>query len=531
MGVGPVPNGYVAPMSGVLADTTPEDGSPATGNGKPRRSLVVVSHRGPVRYRTTGAHDGSGVERSGGGLVTALRDLARHVEEMHWICAASSDADRTVARERGAVTVELGDQSCTVRMLDLPEDAHHAFYAQVANPLLWFVQHYLWNHAWVPDIGADEHAAWDEGYVVVNHAFADAICDVAEVPLGSLVMVHDYHFYLVPARVRDERPDLFVHFFVHIPWPHPDAWRTLPRRWSEEIFAGVLGSDIVAFHTERYARNFLLGCEEHGYAVDRSTGSVLVGDRSVAVRHYPISVDEATLRDLAASADSTQHDATLRDRRTDHLVVRVDRTDPSKNIVRGFRAFDRMLELHPELRGHVTFLALLQPSRQDVREYADYLRDIHAVVDEVNARHATSAWTPIELHLGDDMAFATAAYRSFDVLMVNAVADGMNLVAKEALVLNERAGVLALSDHAGAYEELGAIAVTLEPFDIEQQAVALYEALVMPEAERRMRHAAGLEIVRTNNVEKWLQHQFGDVDAARAAAAARAGRELVLPEG
>lgn len=517
-------------MSGVMARAAPGDHPPGPGDAEPGRSLVVVSHRGPVRHRDAGVHDGSiDAERSGGGLATALRDLARHVDGMHWICAAATDADHEVARARGTIALELDGASCTLHMLDLPEHAHDAFYARIANPLLWFVQHSLWDHALAPDIGPEDHAAWDEGYLAVNRAFADAIADVGEVPLGSLVMVHDYHFYAVPAMVRAERPDLFLHFFVHIPWPHPDAWRTLPGRWRDEIFAGLLGADIVAFHTQRYARNFLLGCEEQGYTVDRSAGCVLVDDRPVAVRHYPISIDERTLRDLAASPEVAHHVASIESERAGQLVVRVDRTDPSKNIVRGFRAFDRMLELHPELAGSVRFLALLQPSRQDVREYADYLRAIHAVVDEVNGRHAHGGWTPIELHLGDDMALAAAAYRAFDVLMVNAVADGMNLVAKEALLLNERAGVLALSEHAGAHEELGAIAVTLEPFDIEQQAAALYAALTMPAAERRLRHEAGLEIVRTNDVGKWLHHQFGDVAAARAGLTARATGELVLP--
>jgi trehalose 6-phosphate synthase len=173
-----------------------------------------------------------------------------------------------------------------------------------------------------------------------------------------------------------------------------------------------------------------------------------------------------------------------------------------------------MLELHPELRETVTFLALLQPSRQDVPQYAAYVQEINLAAARVNERFGTDDWQPVDLRFGDNVPLAVAAYKSFDVLMVNAVFDGMNLVAKEAIVVNARDGVLALSENTGAHEELGAVAVTLSPFDIEQQAGALYTALTMPADERRIRRQAGVEIIRHNSVQKWLDHQLADVDAA-----------------
>jgi trehalose 6-phosphate synthase len=329
------------------------------------------------------------------------------------------------------------------------------------------------------------------------------------------VMVHDYHFYLVPKLVRDAGLDVFLHFFVHIPWPQPDSWRILPAALREQIMEGLLGSDIVAFHTERYVRNFLLSCQELlGLSVDFERGVVHYGEREVAVRFYPISVDTSTLLELADTPEASRHEEALARERREHLVLRVDRTDPSKNIVRGFRAYERMLELHPELHERVTFLALLQPSRQDVPQYVAYVDDINRAVDHVNERFGTDEWQPVDLRFGDNLPLAVAAYRLFDVLMVNSVFDGMNLVSKEAIVVNARDGVLALSENTGAYEELGAVAVTLSPFDIDQQAHAIYEALTMPLEERRIRRQAGVEIVRHNSVQKWLDRQLDDVDTA-----------------
>jgi len=504
-------------MAGLLTEPPRSD---ETGSGSDQE-LVVIAHRGPVRFAARDAR--RVVERNAGGLVTALRDAARNTAgDMRWICAAASDEDRKVARRERWATVPLGDASCLVRMLDLEPQVHHDFYAVIANPLLWFIQHNMWDHALAPDITRTEWSAWTNGYVAVNRKFAGAVADPHDVPPGSVVMIHDYHFYLVPEMVRANRPDLFLHHFSHIPWPQPDAWRVLPPAMREAVFRGLLGSDIVGFHTQRDVRNFLLGCLDVLDAdVDFATGRVRLDHRTITVRHYPISVDEASLQEIAATPEAATRRAELASRRPEKIVLRVDRTDPSKNIVRGFHAFARMLEEHPESRGRVTFLALLQPSRQDVRQYADYLREIHATVDAVNARFATSSWLPIDLRLGDDLPLTMAAYASFDVLMVNPVFDGMNLVAKEALLVNESAGVLALSENAGAHAELGAIALTLHPFDIEQQAGALWEGLTMPIEERRMRQQIGAEIVRTNAVQKWLQRQLDDIDLLRGTAARR----------
>ncbi|MDQ1496995.1 MAG: trehalose 6-phosphate synthase [Actinomycetota bacterium] len=498
--------------------SSPSEGAPG------ERRVVLVSNRGPVQYGREGGQRTT--SRGAGGLVTALSGLGRHLDQGVWICAAMSDEDVAVAHEspNGLCPPELGDGDLRVRLVALDPGAQDAFYTVIANPLLWFVQHHLYDLMTAPNITRHETRAFESGYAAVNRHFADVVAEEVEAAGGDtivpapivprpIVMVHDYHFYLLPELVRARCPQVFLHHFVHIPWPQPDSWRVLPPPMRDAVFRGMLGNDVVGFHTEHYARNFLLGCQELlGLPVDLSAMEVLVDGRVVRARWYPISIDPDAFETLARSPAVLGYEHELLARRRDHLILRVDRTDPSKNIVRGFLAFDILLQDHPELAERITFLALLQPSRQDVAEYAAYMERIRHTVDEVNAKHGTSDWQPIELHLENNLDLAVAAYKQFDVLMVNAIFDGMNLVAKESIVVNERDGVLALSENTGAHEELGAFAVTLHPFDLQQQADALYDALTMPAAERRDRREACARVVRQNDVAKWLQAQLADID-------------------
>src|SRR5215207_9304043 len=503
--------------------------------GVPDLPVVLVSHRGPVSFRRdqTGARTAS---RGAGGLVTALTGLASSLPDAVWVCAATTNEDVAVAGEHGdqAVAVALEPKPRVVgeadpavgstsqpgcvklRLVQLNEQAHDDFYTVIANPLLWFLQHGMYGLALAPVLTKREHAAYEDGYVAVNRLFADAVIEEVKARGGrALVMLHDYHFYLVGQAVRERCPEALLSFFLHIPWPGPDAWRVLPPAWREQLLTGLLGNDVVAFHTEGFARNFLLCAQELlGLPVDLEAMTVQVGDREVAARHYPISIDVEAMRELAASDAVTGHAEALREefRGEDRqLILRVDRTDPSKNIVRGFQAFATLLADHPELLGRVTFLAILQPSRQDVPEYADYLTEIGGAVARVNAAHGSEGWEPVDLRLVDDLALAVAAYTVCDVLMVNALADGMNLVAKESVVVNRRGGVLALSENTGAHQELGAFAVTLHPFDVQQQADALHEALTMDPALRRSRRQAAAAVVEENDIAKWLATQLADL--------------------
>ena len=495
--------------------------------------VVLLSHRGPASFRRTPS--GVVVKRGAGGLVTALMGLAEHLDDAVWVCAAHTEADSAVAAEHEGHSIEIAfspepqvvaeDEtvdapSLNVRYVEVDPARHEKFYGEIANPLLWFVQHDLYGLASAPDIDETTHRAFEEGYVAVNRRFADAVAEEVLSRGGrAIVMLQDYHFYLVGQLVRERCPDAVISHFVHIPWPSPDTWRVLPPSMRDRLLCGLLGCDVVAFHTRRFARNFLSCAQELGYDVDFRRGEVHVGDRVVRARAYPISVDVDAVEKLAASEEVSEHCVAIEsaylsdttDGQARQLIVRVDRTDPSKNIVRGFRAFAIMLDQHPELRGGVTFLASLMPSRTDVPEYADYLAQVGGVVAEVNARHHMEGWQPIDLRLQEDLAFAVAAYQLADVLVVNAVNDGMNLVAKEAVLVNSRDGVLLLSENTGAHEELGPHALTLHPFDLQQQADAMYAALTMPAPERRRLLAAAAEVVRTNDVERWLRSQLDDL--------------------
>ncbi|MEQ9094277.1 MAG: trehalose-6-phosphate synthase, partial [Miltoncostaeaceae bacterium] len=307
-------------------------------------------------------------------------------------------------------------------------------------------------------------------------------------------------------------------YFIHIPWTQPDYWRVLPPHMRESILRGLLANDIVAFHTWRYARNFLLCCEELlDVRVDYERRLVRWEGREVWVRSYPISVNAPAFEAAAQTPEVRAEEAQLLRRRRAHLVVRVDRTDLSKNTLRGFKAFDAFLDRHPGFKEDITFLALLQPSRQDVDEYVEYLQRIRDVVSHINTKHGTTDWMPIDLKIANNMPRAMAAYKHFDVLIVNPIFDGMNLVAKEAPLVNERNGVMILSENAGAHEELGSFALSINPFDIEGQADALHRALTMPFQERSDRLNEIKRIVRENHVGKWLAAQTDDIARKRDA--------------
>jgi trehalose 6-phosphate synthase len=447
-----------------------------------RRQLIVVSNRGPVTYDRD--ERGARIERrGGGGLVTALRGLLDH-HDVTWLASATTDEDRVVASEGGALVAH-------------DPAAYELYYNVVANPMLWFIQHSLWGPAKRPVIDAEFHRAWREGYEVVNRAFADRVVAELENKPGATVFFHDYHLYLAPRMVREARPDARLAHFVHTPWPAD--WSILPPELRRAVHEGLLANDVVAFQTARWAQNF-----------ERSCADVVGGTGKTLVTHHAISIDAAEFDELSASDSVCDAERALP--RPEKLIVRVDRTDPSKNIARGFRAFGILLDEHPEWRGRVTMLARLDPSRETIPEYVEYRELIREEAAAVNARYPGA----IEGEVADDFPRSVAAYKQYDVLFVNAVYDGLNLVAKEGALVNTRDGVLVLSENAGAHEELGEWAVSVNPFDVWGQAQALHEALSMDEAERRRRAEALRRHVRENDVAAWLGGLLSDVDRVSA---------------
>jgi trehalose 6-phosphate synthase len=480
--------------------------------------LVIVSNRGPAQFE----RDPSGqrvVQRGGGGLVTALTGLVAHRKAL-WVASAMTEEDVRVAIEADGEPVEVEVEGGAYDLCLVESDplAYDRFYNVIANPILWFIQHYLWDLSNAPDIRAEEIDAWEHGYRVVNDDIAEAVLRIIADRERPLVMLHDYHLYTCPSLIRARRPDAFLQHFVHIPWSQPDSWRVLPVGWREEIYRGLLANDIIGFHTTAYCRNFLHCCRElMELEVDYQRGAVLHGGRETWVRAYPLGIDAERLERAAGSEEVAEYEREILRRRRDHLILRVDRADLSKNVLRGFTAFDTFLQQYPDFRERVTFIAHLQPSRQDVPEYAEYLERIEALVAVVNHRHGTTDWMPIDLRIYENFPEAVARYKHFDLLMVNSIFDGMNLVAKEAPALNTRDGVVMLSENTGSHEELGDCTLTVNPFDIQEQADAIHRALTMDAEERRLRASRLREIVRERDPGVWITEQLADIEAKRDA--------------
>ena len=456
--------------------------------------------------------------------MTALRSLLTH-QDVTWVASAMSAEDHTVAFEAGAdaLAETTGDGSpYRLRLVSHDPQAYDLYYNVVSNPVLWFAQHYLWGLVEAPNIDQGLHLAWSEGYQAVNRAFADVVVDELARDPEAAVFFHDYHLYVAPRLVRERAPDAIMSHFVHIPWPQPDYWRVLPESIRRTIHDGLLANDLVSFHTARWCRNFLRCCEDIlGAKSDFSAGRVRYQGRTVEVHARPISVDPAEFSGVSESDAVLVEERSIEDGRPEQLIVRVDRTDPSKNIVRGFRAYELLLEEHPELHGRVGMLALLDPSRQDIPEYSEYLGAIQRAARVVNDRFRTEGWLPLEIRIEDNFHQAVAAYKQYDVLLVNAIFDGMNLVAKEAPLVNRRDGVLVLSENAGAHDELGEWAITVNPFDLSGQATALYEALTMDEAERHRRLEGIRGQVAEHDIASWIDAQLADLDAVEHGSGSR----------
>ena len=468
----------------------------------------MVSNRAPHEPKPEG-----GFKRGAGGVITALLTLADAMSA-DWVACARNNAERQLAHEqRGPLSVPLLVSSSRLHYVTPSPEQYEMYYSVFANPVLWFIQHYLWDLGNEPVIDDRIHQAWNDGYVEVNRQVAAKVVEVGrEAPRRPLVLVHDYQLYLVPRLVRQALPQAIIQQFVHVPWPTPQYWKVLPKHMRDAILEGVLGCDIVGFQSSLDVRNFLLTCEENlGLQVDERERAVLFGGRVVYARHYPISIDVAATSRLAESRGVKRQERELSSWRPRRLIVRIDRTDPSKNIVRGFIAYEKLLRYHPELRREVQFWAFLQPSRQDVAVYSRYLRQIRQSVGRINSEFGADGWLPIRLEIGESERKAMAALRNFDVLLVNPVYDGLNLVVKEGALVNQTGGVIVLSENAGAHEELQAHVLSVNPFDVEATAAAMYAGLTMAPEDRRRLNEGAREVVRSNDITRWISRQVQDL--------------------
>src|SRR6185437_7710643 len=377
-----------------------------------------VFNRAPVAFdRDAGGERVA--RRGGGGVVTALGGLFAH-HDVTWVASAMSAEDRAVSAERNGSFLEATADGATYRLRLVTHDqaTYHRFYNVVANPTLWFLQHYLWGLGSAPNFGPEFHEAWSDGYVPVNEAFAKATLEELDREPDAAVLFHDYHLYLAPRLVREARPDVVTSHFVHIPWAEPDYWHALPGDLRVAVHEGLLANDVVGFHTERWRQAFLHSAARLlGARVDASAGTIEHSGHMTRLVARPIGVDGDEFARLQDEPAVLEREAALVARRPEQLVLRVDRTDPSKNIVRGFRAFALLLERHPELHGRVGMVALLAPSRQDICEYAEYVRAVETAAHEVNERFGRGDWQPVELDIADYFLRSVAGYKQFDVLL------------------------------------------------------------------------------------------------------------------
>jgi trehalose 6-phosphate synthase len=479
------------------------------------RALIIASNRAPVTFER--AEDGSlHLQRGGGGLVTALTDLARHTDAT-WVACAQTDSDSTWGE--GSVPLQDGG-SIQVQFLSPDAAAFEGYYNVIANPLLWFLQHSMWDIPRAPVINRATWDAWEGGYLAVNRLFAEAIArQVRAISRPVLVMLQDYHLYLVPRFLREalrpaERPPIL--HFIHIPWPGPEYWRVLPPTMRRDILDGLCAVDVLGFQTTDDGLNFIRTCETHlpSAHVNFRHGRIWYRNHATHVRDFPISIDVEALKQKAQSQEVADYRADIQDLIQDRqLILRVDRTEPSKNIIRGFQAFGEMLDLHPEHCEQVTFLALLAPSRIQVDEYKDYLDELMGAAGWVNARYGTSEWEPVRVVVGENYSRAIAAMHFYDVLLVNAIADGMNLVAKEGPIVNQRNGVLILSERAGARQQLEPGALVISPTDVYATAEAIHQALGMSPKERQARAERLQWLIEREDIDVWLCQQLEAVEA------------------
>lgn len=473
--------------------------------------IVIISNRGPFSFKKD-ANDLFRVERGSGGLVTALGALAEQ-HDVLWVAAAMDKDDRRWVQAQPDKPQQV--EGISLRLINPDKKAYEGYYNVISNPLLWFLQHQLWDTPRNPSITQETWDAWESGYLPINKAFAQTVADtVAGVGRPVIILPQDYQLYLFPHYLREMLGnDIQIQPFIHIPWPGPDAWRVLPAQIRDAILTSLLQSDRVGFQTEKDAFNFVQTCRFYleGAHSRGTRDTIFYENREVKAIAYPISVDAKKLEALGEEPQThllkTQLYNFIGDRK---LILRVDRIEPSKNILRGLEAYRTLLETHPEHRGKIQMMALLVPSRMEVGEYQDYLRDIMSEAGMINAKYSTSYWEPVRIVVGDNYDRAIAAMQLYDVLLVNPLADGMNLVAKEGALVNQKDGVLVLSEHAGAFYELGGQALTVSPFDIYGTAIALHRALSMPPEEKRQRAEMLRTMVKKADIRNWFYDQVND---------------------
>ena len=454
------------------------------------RPIVIASNRGPLSFRLDDA--GRPVARRGaGGLVSGLAPLVVG-SDTTWVAAALSDGDRAVAGE-GVVEVE----GFRTQLLAIDPETYRMAYDVVCNATLWFLHHGLFDLARRPRFDHRFAQAWD-AFRSVNETFAAAVA--SDAPEGAAVLVQDYHLGLLGPMLTERRPDLRTIHFSHTPFAPPDVMRVLPDRYTVELLEGMAGHHACGFHTQRWVDAFEASCDEFGVAAPSTFVAPLAPD--------PDDIG-AVASSPACDLARRELDDLIGDRR---FIVRVDRIELSKNLVRGFHAFDDLLTRYPEWREQVVFGAFIYPSREGLPEYLAYRQEVETVIERINEKWRTPGWEPILADLSDDFPRSVAALRHYDVLLVNPIRDGLNLVAKEGALVNERDGLVALSDEAGAWAELAGAVRRVHPYDISGTADVLAAALSASPTERAAESAELRRRAQARTPSDWLADQLAAAD-------------------
>jgi trehalose 6-phosphate synthase len=431
-----------------------------------------------------------------------------------WIAHGSGDADWETVDDRNCLRVPPEDPQYTLKRVSLTNEEENGYYYGFSNEGLWPLCHIA--HARPVFRPGD----WEQ-YKAVNAKFAQNVLEEIEGQSEPLVLLQDYHFALLPRLVREARPDARIGLFWHIPWPNPEAFGICP--WQKEILHGMLGADLVGFHTQYHCNNFLDTVDRTLESrIDWERFSVTKDGRPTAVKPFPISVDFP-----GPERGETPDKATLFKElgvRAEFLLVGVDRIDYTKGLLERFHALERFLEKYPEYRERVTLAQIGAPSRTHIKRYADFVTEVEQLADRINWRFKTRHWRPIVFlkrhHSPEEIR---PFYRRADACLVTSLHDGMNLVAKEFVTSrDDEDGVLVLSRFAGAAGELGD-ALIVNPYDVEETADALRAALAMEPAERRERMRHLRETVRENNIFRWagnLVLELCQVPVAKAEAVA-----------
>jgi len=472
------------------------DHSAPDGDGS-LADTVLVSNRGPLAFRFENERPVAGM--TAGGLSGSLRPMVVGTGAT-WVASALGDADRA-ATDAGL----MYDEGLRIELVDPDPDTYNLAYNVVSNAMLWFCHHHLFDAARRPRPDHRWDEAW-EAYRELNQLFAARVAKVA--PEGGRVLVQDYHLALMGSELARLRPDLRTAHFTHTPFADPSVLRMLPTATGTELLSAMAGFGACGFHTERWASAFRAGCA----MLDRPLG----GTAPPAPTYVsPLSVDADLLHASAAEPATVEALARIEEQiggPDRQVIVRVDRMELSKNLLRGFWAFEELLDLQPGRRERVVFVALAYPTRQGLPEYLAYQNEVESTVDRINQRWGTPGWTPILLEVEDDYPRSLAALSRYDVLLVNPVRDGLNLVAKEGPLVNTRNGVLALSREAGAFDELGGAALEVNPFDVSGTADVLARALDMDAEQKASRIAALRKVIGGRPPAEWLHDQL---DAAR----------------